>query len=82
MSRNTLLTYQDFNEAFKIHTDASYLQLGQIIMQRGKPIALCSGKLTEDHKMYTVTKKELISMVKTLKCFQNNITWSEVINLY
>ena len=27
VARNTLLSYPDFNEEFKIHTDASYFQL-------------------------------------------------------
>ena len=30
---NTLLTYPDFNENFKIHTDASAFQLGGVIIQ-------------------------------------------------
>ena len=38
--RNTLLTYPDFNETFKSHTNASALQLGVVIIQKGKPIAL------------------------------------------
>ena len=38
MARDTLLTYPDFNEAFKIHTDASTFQLGLLISQKGKPI--------------------------------------------
>ena len=30
VSRNTLLTYPDSNETFKIHTDASAFQLGAV----------------------------------------------------
>ena len=30
----------DFNEEFKIHTDASKFQLGAVIIQKGKTIAL------------------------------------------
>ena len=36
----TLLTYPGFNEKFKINTDASALQLGAVIIQKGKPIAV------------------------------------------
>ena len=38
MARNTLLTYLDFNETFKINTDASAFQLGAVISQKEKPI--------------------------------------------
>ena len=34
----TLLTYPDFNETFKMHTDASAFQFGAVISQKGKPI--------------------------------------------
>ena len=33
MARDTSLTYTDFNEIFKIHTDASAFQLGAVISQ-------------------------------------------------
>ena len=36
MARDTLLTYPDFNETFKIHTDASAFQLGVVISQKGR----------------------------------------------
>ena len=35
MAKETLLTFSDFNEEFEIHTDASKLQLGACISQRG-----------------------------------------------
>ena len=35
MAHNTLLTYPDFNETFKIHTNASAFQLGAVISQKG-----------------------------------------------
>ena len=40
VARNTLLTYKDFNETFKIHTNASALQLGVVIIQKDKTIVL------------------------------------------
>ena len=40
--RDVLLAYLDFNEEFKIHTDASDFQLGAVISQNGKPMALYS----------------------------------------
>ena len=69
MERNTLITYPDFNDTFKIHTNDSALQLGAVISHKGKPIAFYSIKLTGVQQRYTVTERELISIVETLKEF-------------
>ena len=37
---NNLLDYPDFNKQVDIHTDYRYIQLGVIISQKGKPVAL------------------------------------------
>ena len=39
VARDTLLDYPDFNEEFKIHTNASNLQLRAFISKKGKHIA-------------------------------------------
>ena len=67
VAHNTLLACPYFNKRFDIHTDASEHQLGAVIIQEGKPIAFYSRKLTERQKCYTVTEKELQSIVETLK---------------
>ena len=45
IGREVLLGYPDFNAPFEIHTDASKLQLGAVITQKGKPIAFYSRKM-------------------------------------
>ena len=70
VARDTLLTYPDFNEKFKIHTNASLFQLGAFISHKGKPIAFYSRKLTDSQQRYTVTDRELLSIVETLKDFR------------
>ena len=67
---NNLWTYPDFNETFKIHTDASALQLGAVISHKGKTIAFYSRKLTDTQKRYTVTKGGLLRIVENLKEFR------------
>ena len=68
--QDTLLAYPDFNRRFDIHTDASDYQLGEVIIQNGKPIAFYSRKLTKPQTCYTVTEKKLLSIVETLKEFR------------
>ena len=46
MAHNTLLTYPNYNETFKIHTNASAFQFGGFISQKGKLIAFYGRKLT------------------------------------
>ena len=69
MAHATLLNYPDFNETFKNHTDASALQLGAVISQKGKPISFYSGKMTDSQQRYTVTEREIPKIVETLKEF-------------
>ena len=54
VAHDTLLAYPDFNEKIKIHTDASKVQLGAVIIQNDKPIDLYCKKITYPHKRYTV----------------------------
>jgi hypothetical protein len=69
--RETLLAYPDFNAPFHIHTDASKTQIGAVISQKGKPIALYLRKMNDAQRNYMTTEKELLSIVATLKEFRN-----------
>ena len=69
VTRDALLVYLDFNKRIYIYTDASKFQLGAVIIQYAKPIALYSHKLTQPQQQYTVTENELLSIVETLKEF-------------
>ena len=40
IGREVLSDYPDFNDPFEIHNDASKLQIGAVIYQKGKPIVL------------------------------------------
>ena len=63
MEHNTLSDYPDFNETFKIHTDASDSQLGLVIIQKFTHITFYGRKHNGAQKSYTVTKKELLRIV-------------------
>ena len=69
VSQDTSLVYLDFNQIFDIHTDARNYQLGAVISHNSKTIAFYSRKLTGLQTQYTVTEKELLSIVKILKVF-------------
>ena len=40
IAKETILTYPGFSKHFTIHTDASDVKLGTVIIQEGKTIAL------------------------------------------
>ena len=44
VTKETLLSYPNFNKTFATHTDANKLQLGAVISQDDKPIAFYSRK--------------------------------------
>ena len=79
LAREVLCSYPDFSKPFVIHTDASKRQIGAVISQDGKPIAFYSRKLNKAQKNYTVTEKELLSIVATLKEFRNILLGHRVI---
>ena len=81
VSRAVTLAYPDFNKPFVINTDASDYQLGAVITQDGKPLAFYSRKLNSAQRNYTVTEKELLSIVETLREFRG-ILLGHVIKIY
>ena len=70
VAHDNLLTYPDFNETFKINTDASAFQLGAVISQKVKPINLYIRKLTDAQQRYIVIQRELLTIVENLKKFR------------
>ena len=71
ISREALLAYPDFNYRFEIDTDASQDQLGEVISQNSWTIAFYSCTINPAQTRYTTTKRELFSIVETLKEFRN-----------
>ena len=79
ISKETLLTYPDFNKPFDIHTDASDVQLGSVISQNNKPIAFYTRKLNPAQTRYTTTERELLAIVETLKEFRNILLGQQIV---
>jgi hypothetical protein len=78
IGREVLLAYPDFNAPFQIHTNACKTQIGAVISQTGKPIALYSSLMNNAQQNYTTTKKELLSIVTTLKEFRNILLGQQI----
>ena len=70
-SRETLLSYPNFNKYFVIHIYASKLQLWTVINQDDNPIAFYSRNLNSAQVNYTTTGRKLSSIVENLKEFRN-----------
>ena len=79
VSREAILTYPDFTNPFHIYTDASDYQLGAVIMQEEKPLAFYTCKLNKAQTKYTTGEQELLSIVETLKSFENILLGQKVI---
>ena len=72
VSRESFLSYPNFNKPLVILRDISKLQLGwAVISQDDKPIVCNSRKLNSAQVNYTTTDRELLSIAETLKEFRN-----------
>ena len=78
IAQEVMLAYPDFSKLFQMHADASHYQLGAVISQNGKPIAFCSRKLNPAQTRHTTTERELLSVVETLKEYQNILLGHEM----
>jgi hypothetical protein len=70
------LAHPDYSKVFEIYADASSKQLGAVITQDNRPIAFFSWKLSDMQRKYSVTKIELLAIVKTLKEFKGML-WGQ-----
>jgi hypothetical protein len=81
IAKDVVLAYPDFSKVFKIYTDASSKQLGAVITQDNQPIAFFSRKLSKTQHKHSVTKIELLAIVKTLKEFKGML-WGQQIKVF
>ncbi len=66
MATGVLCAQPDHNKPFYIFTDASDYQLGECIMQEGKPVTYYSNKLNSPQINYATIDTELLCVVVTL----------------
>ncbi|KMQ82071.1 enzymatic polyprotein endonuclease reverse [Lasius niger] len=69
-----VLKYPDFNEEFKVNTDASDYAIGAVLSQKpvgnNRPIAYASRVLSRAEQNYKTTEKELLAIVWAVKHFR------------
>ena len=58
IGREVFLAYPDFNAPFEIHTDASKLQIGAVISQKGKHTAFYSQKMNSAQNIIPKLRKD------------------------
>ena len=71
ITKETILAYPDLSKRFTVHTDTSDVQLGAVITKEGKTLAFYYKKYSKAQINYTMAEMELLSIVETLKEFQN-----------
>ncbi len=81
IAKDVVLAYPDYSKVFEIHTDAFSKQLGAVINQDNRPIAFFSWNLSNAQRKYSVTKIELLAIVKTLKEFKRML-WGQNIKVF
>jgi hypothetical protein len=74
ITKEVLLAYPYFTKPFDSYTNASTKTLGAVVTQANRPIAFFSQKLFDVQSKYTVTKYELLAILKILKEF-NIMLW-------
>jgi hypothetical protein len=66
-----LLQLPDFNKTFELECDAGGIGLGGVLLQKGKPVAYFSEKLSGASLNYSTYDKELYVLVRTLETWQH-----------
>ena len=81
VSAEMLLNCPDWKLPFTVHTNAYDKQLGAVISQNNKPIAIFSRRLSNPQLNYTTSEKELLVILECLKNFLG-ILFGYKINLF
>ena len=73
MAKSAMLAFPNFDLPFDLYTDASDYQIGACLIQKKEsefPIGYFARKFNSAQRKYTVTEKELLSIVEGLKHFR------------
>lgn len=65
-----ILIHPDFSKLFTLTTDASNYAIGAVLSQEGKPVCYASRTLNPNEVNYSVTEKELLAIVWSIRYFR------------
>lgn len=71
ISKDTLLSYPNYNECFELTTDASNYAIGAVLSQKDKPISFISRTLNKAEEHYATNEKEMLAIIWALNSFRN-----------
>jgi hypothetical protein len=75
LTQAPLLQLPDFDKMFELECDTSGFDIGEVLLQCGKPIAFFSEKLSGPSLNYSMYDKELYALVHVLHTWQDYL-WS------
>ncbi len=81
ITKDVVQAYPDYSKVSEIYTDASSKQLETVIIQDNRPIMFFGWILSDMQCKYSVTKIELLAIVKTLKEFKGML-WGQNIKVF
>ncbi|GKV36196.1 hypothetical protein SLEP1_g44351 [Rubroshorea leprosula] len=79
VSQEPVLALPDYGRPFELHTDASDLAIGGVLMQDGHPIAFESRKLNDTERRYPVHDKEMTAIVHCLQVWRHYLLGSRFV---
>ncbi|GKV49230.1 hypothetical protein SLEP1_g55993 [Rubroshorea leprosula] len=79
VSQEPVLALPDYGRPFEMHTDASDLAIGGVLMQDGHPIAFESCKLNDTERRYLVHDKEMTAIVHCLRVWRHYLLGSRFV---
>ncbi|GKV30882.1 hypothetical protein SLEP1_g39653 [Rubroshorea leprosula] len=79
VSQEPVLALPDYGKPFEMHTDASNLAIGGVLMQDGHPIAFESRKLNDTERRYPVHDKEMTAIVHCLQVWRHYLLGSRFV---
>ncbi|KAA0049809.1 reverse transcriptase [Cucumis melo var. makuwa] len=79
MMEGPLLGIADVTKPFEVETDASDYALGGVLLQNGHPIAYESRKLNAAERRYTVSEKEMFTVVHCLRAWRQYLLGSSFV---
>lgn len=78
---NIKLHHPDFTKEFQLFTDASNTGISAVLTQDMKIIGICSHKLNQSERNYSIVEKECYAIIRGMKHFKN-IVFNNYIKIF